>query len=45
MVLRLMVLQMRMGSPYGLQTCVFAWSFLKVPTTCLQTAKYAFLMC
>ena len=39
-VFRFVVLQMRMSSPLlGLQTCLFAWSFLKVSTTCLRTAK------
>ena len=29
-----------MHSPlFGRQVCIFAWSFLKVCTTCLRTAK------
>ena len=40
MVIRFVVLQMRMRSSLlGWETCVFAWSFLKVLITCLRTAK------
>ena len=37
---RFVVLQIRMHSPlFGLQTCVFAGSFLKISTSLLRTAK------
>ena len=37
---RFVVLQLRMHSPlFELHSCVFAWSFLKVPTKCLRIAK------
>ena len=41
MVFRFGVLKMRIHSPlFGLQNAfIFAWSFLKVSTTCLRTAK------
>ena len=40
MVFRFMVCQMRMWSPlFRLRTCVFTWSFLKVPSSCLRPAK------
>ena len=39
-VFRFVVLQMCMrNSLFGPQTWIFAWSFLKIPTTCLRTAK------
>ena len=39
-VFRFVILQMHMSSPLvRLLTCKFVWSFLKVTTTCLRTAK------